>query len=93
VFNETQSQSSGWEKRAFPRTELKAEATLSFGDISVGCTVRNISGSGVVVFLPKWQDIPDDVNFALVGDEMVRPAVVVRRLAPNIALHFRHAMV
>jgi len=89
VINSNQSNASGWEKRGSQRIEMNAEAILSFGDRSVSCTVRNLSCTGVVVNLPKWQDIPDDVNFAIVGEEMLRQAMVVRRLAPNIALHFR----
>lgn len=93
MLNGTQDTASSQDRRGALRQQVKAEAILSFDNISVNCTVRNISSTGVVVFLPKWYNIPDDVDFMLVGEEAVRPAAVVRRLAPNIALHFRDSIV
>ena len=83
---ETQSVTDGWERRGAPRFDTTAEAVLSFGDRSLDCTVRNISDTGVAISLAAWEETPDTVAITMAGE--VRLAYVVRRLAPNMALHF-----
>jgi hypothetical protein len=88
---ETESITNGWERRVSPRRQMMAGAVLSFGGGKLDCTVRDISDTGVAISLTDWQETPDTVDFVLCGENTVRHAFVVRRLAPNMALHFLDA--
>lgn len=86
MFLETQSTLDGWERRGAPRYDTHAEAILSFDGRALDCIVTNISETGAAIALAAWEETPDTVAITMAGE--VRRAYVVRRLAPNLALHF-----
>lgn len=77
------------ERRGAERTSVRLTAMLTYGGTSVACTVRNISATGAAVRLPDGKDVPDEVTLIIVGKPEKRPAQVVWRLAPLVALRFK----
>jgi hypothetical protein len=77
------------ERRGAVRASVRLTAMLTYGGISVSCTVRNISTTGAAILLPDGKDVPDEVTLVIVGKPEKRPARVVWRLAPLIALQFK----
>ncbi len=77
------------ERRGAVRTSVRLTAMLTYGGTSVGCTVRNISATGAAILLPDGKDVPDEVTLVIVGKPEKRPAQVVWRMSPLIALRFK----
>ena len=79
------------DRRQSARQSVRLTAMLTYGNKSVGCTIRDMSATGASVMLPEGKDVPDEVTLAIVGKPTRYSARVVWRLSPLVALKFKSA--
>jgi hypothetical protein len=62
---------------------------LIYAGGSVACTVRNMSATGAAVVVADGRDVPDNVTLVIAGKPERRPARVIWRVPPLVALKFK----
>jgi hypothetical protein len=76
------------EHRGTPRRRILKAGTIEFGGGALGCTVRNISGTGAALEVVTPLFIPDRFTLYVPSDQIKRQCHIIWRREKRIGVAF-----
>ena len=76
------------ELRKAGRSKVLDMALIRFGDLSVGCVLRNLSETGAALDVGPQTSIPDQFTLIVVQKKKIYPCNVIWRKGTRIGVSF-----
>jgi hypothetical protein len=76
------------EHRAAPRHRVLKAGTISFGGVTIDCTVRNLSETGAALEVVTPLFIPDRFTLIIPSEHLKRPCHIVWRKEKRMGVAF-----
>jgi hypothetical protein len=77
------------EHRPVPRRRLLKTGKISFGGVTIDCTVRNLSETGAALEVSSPVGIPDHFTLVIEPNRIHVPSRIVWRKDTRIGVHFQ----
>jgi hypothetical protein len=77
------------EARRANRSRVMDMALIRFGEMSVGCVIRNLNDTGAALDVGSQSDIPDQFTLIVMAKKKIYSCNIVWRKSRRIGVSFR----
>jgi hypothetical protein len=70
------------------RNRVLDTGLIRFGDMSISCSIRNVSKGGLALDVGSQTDIPDQFTLIVVAEKKIYPCTVIWRKGRRIGVAF-----